>query len=74
MNLIKPKRKKNRLLDASGKFVDSFDTYAPAVKEGNMLLGWGRFMVETPGRVPSRAEQLLQTTKVSKQKAVLESL
>jgi hypothetical protein len=67
---------KNHLCNASGKRQSSHSTYYDAVIEGQRTLGFGNFEVQTPGRVPTRDEQLLRkpTTTESRRKNILESL
>jgi hypothetical protein len=49
-----------------------FVTYQLAVHLGQQRYGWGNFLVDTGGRIPSRSEQLLRGK--SKRKMMLESL
>jgi hypothetical protein len=49
-----------------------FVTYALAVHLGQQRYGFGNFLVDTGGAVPSRSEQLLKGK--SKRKMMLESL
>jgi hypothetical protein len=49
-----------------------FVTYALAVHLGQQRYGWGNFLVDTGGRIPTRSEQLLRGK--SKRKMMLESL
>jgi hypothetical protein len=49
----------NHLYNAHGKRISSHPTYYEAVIEGQRTLGRRNFEIQTPGRVPSRKEQLL---------------
>lgn len=66
----------NHLCNRSGKRISSHSTYYEAVVEGQKTLGYGAFEVQTPGRIPTRDEQLLRkrpTTEL-KRKQILEIL
>jgi hypothetical protein len=66
----------NHLCNRSGKRLSSWPTYYEAVTEGQRTLGYGAFEVQTPGRVPTREEQLLMKppTTESRRKNILETL
>lgn len=66
----------NHLCNRHGQRSSSHSTYYEAVVEGQRTLGYGAFEVQTPGRVPSREEQLLlkPPTVEFRRKQVLESL
>lgn len=49
----------NHLCNRLGHRLSSWPTYYEAVIEGQRTLGYGAFEVQTPGRVPTRDEQLL---------------
>ena len=66
----------NHLCNRYGKRLSSWPTYYEAVIEGQHTLGYANFEVQTPGRVPTRDEQLLKKppTTESRRKNILESL
>jgi hypothetical protein len=54
--------------------VCTYPTYHEAVRMGQQMFGHGNFSVETPGRVPSRQEQLLQTSERDRRRNMLKFL
>jgi hypothetical protein len=56
------------------RHIGAYPSYHEAVRVGQRDFGRGNFSVETPGRVPSRREQLLQTSERDRRRNVLESL
>jgi hypothetical protein len=50
---------KNHLCNRHGQIQSTYPTYYEAVIEGQRTLGRRNFEIQTPGRVPTREEQLL---------------
>lgn len=67
---------KNHLCNRHGRILSTHNSYYEAVLEGQLTLGRYNFEIQTPGRVPSREEQLLidRPTTESRRREILESL
>jgi hypothetical protein len=56
------------------RHIGAYPSYHEAVRVGQRNFGHGNFSVETPGRVPSCEEQLLQTSECDRRRNVLKFL